>query len=176
MFGFGSKLELWEVGYFPETFGISPTFGSGEIHHFREEKREKKIFRKQAAAAAAPSLWTLTPNYSARERRGSEQVDILDISGGKQSKRNREKQRKETKEKKSNKRIRQKGRRKFRPRPARECIHDRAANDSDHQFRSSPLEVRRTDPLRVIMHHFGPFRERTLGRPAFLPSFNAKNR
>ena len=54
MFGFGSKLELLEVGYFPETFGISPTLGSGETHHFREEKREKKIFRKQAAAP--PSL------------------------------------------------------------------------------------------------------------------------
>ena len=68
-------------------------------------------------------------------------------------------------------------RRKFRLRPARECVHhDRAANDSDHQFRSSPLDVRGTEVLRVIMHHFGAFRERTLGRPAFLPSYNAKNR
>ena len=70
--------------------GTFTTFAEPKDQYFCQEKREKEIF-SQTSRRRPYELWLpITP----REKGGAqEQVDILDISGGKQLKRNLEKQR-----------------------------------------------------------------------------------
>ena len=170
-----SKTLIWSMlfksadksRFFWVILGISSTVAERKKPNFCEEKREKKFFRKQAAAA--PSLWTLTPNYSARERRGSRTSrhpwhfrwkTIKEKSG-------ETKQRNGTKEKKSNNRIRGGN---SDPAPPGNASTIALLTILTINFVFEPLR-RRTELLRVIMHHFGAFRER---RTVDLPSFQSR--